>query len=88
MLLKHIQTGHLIEVEDLRTLTNPFATEISGRELWGEEPQELERFEKRYLVFPSGEQLPHCWWDAHYHDPTVMARHPGLDAEAAGYHGA
>jgi len=86
MLLRHHERGHLVEVLDLTTLTNPFAEIVMGRYLWGEELPEPETFTKLDLEFPSGEQLPHCWWDPHYHD--LEARHRRLPDQTPGYYGA
>lgn len=99
MLMKNLTTGHLIEVEDLTDLTNPFASTASGRELWGEEVQDLEAFNKADLGFPSGEPIPLSWTDPDYQaqihaKASSRARAAGNneagapEAEQAGYNGA
>ena len=95
MLMKNLQTGHLIEVEDLADLTNPFSTTTVGRELWGQELQEPDEFSKSSLGFPSGEPIPASWIDPNYmahsaSKPTPPgAAEPGVpEAENAGYNGA
>lgn len=70
MLMKNLATGHLIEIEDLTDLTNPFATTAGGRELWGEELQDVEEFSKSELGFPSGEPIPLSWTDPYYQART------------------
>lgn len=88
MLLKHSPTGHLIEINDLTTLTNPCKDEVDGRFLWGEETQEPEPFPKQNLMFPSGEQLPHCWWDIHYQEESQIPHRPTAIERTPGYYGA
>ncbi|MGP4844325.1 acetyltransferase [Marinobacter sp. 1Y8] len=88
MLLKHMSTHHLVEVDDLTALTNPFTQEVTGQFLWGEEIQEPEKFNKLSLSFPSGEQLPHCWWDAHYQEEARILHRPTATEGTPGYYGA
>lgn len=95
MLMKNLKTGHLIEVEDLTDLTNPFASSTVGRELWGEELQDPYPVSKANLGFPSGEPLPVSWTDPGYHKhhhshrETPEGTEPGApEAESAGYNGA
>lgn len=95
MLMKNLETGHLIEVEDLTDLTNPFSTTTVGRELWGQELQEPDEVSKAVLGFPSGEPIPVSWTDpnytAHEHSRPKApgASEPGApEAESAGYNGA
>jgi hypothetical protein len=68
MLLKNNQasTETLVEVTDVEALINPQEESILGRIQNGEEEQEPEKFPKSDLVFPSGEALPKCWFDANY----------------------
>lgn len=95
MLMKNLETGHLVEVEDLTDLTNPFATTTTGRELWGQELQDPYNVRKADLGFPSGEPLPVCWMDPDYqlqsntHSTRPESAEPGTpEAERAGYNGA
>lgn len=95
MLMKNLTSGHLIEVEDLADLTNPFSTVIRGRELWGQELQEPDNFRKAELGFPSGESLPQSWVDPDYMaHSSARSGYPGSadpgvpEAERAGYQGA
>lgn len=95
MLMKNLASGHLIEVEQLADLTNPFSTIVAGRELWGQELQEPDDFRKAELGFPSGESLPQSWIDPDYmahsqpHNTQPGAGDPGVpEAERAGYQGA
>lgn len=95
MLMKNLVTGHLVEVEDLTDLTNPFSDKTVGRELWGQELQDPYEIEKANLGFPSGERIPESWTDPHYQTHT-HAQHetpegaePGVpEAESVGYNGA
>ena len=66
MYLKHISSGDLIEITDINALVDPCRNEVSGRFHSGEELQDINRFDKSQLVFPSGEALPQCWQDANY----------------------
>ena len=68
MYMKHLPTGHMVEVMNLEALYDPFMEKITGRFHYGEEMQEPEPFEKSGLVFLSGEPLPTCWTDPHYRD--------------------
>ncbi|HIK31786.1 MAG TPA: acetyltransferase [Oscillatoriales cyanobacterium M59_W2019_021] len=68
MFLKHKSSGVLIEVLELKNLYDPFSGEIMGRCHAGEELQDPETYAKLELIFPSGESLPRCWLDPHYHD--------------------
>ncbi|MFM7426442.1 MAG: acetyltransferase [Elainella sp.] len=74
MLLKNNQTSTetLIEIVDVDTLINPLSETVPGRIQNGQEEQEPEQFAKTELVFPSGEALPKCWFDANYklHQPA------------------
>lgn len=66
MYLKHKETGAVVEVLDMAALSNPFCGSLAGRLHVGEELQEPADFTKRELRFPSGEELPRCWWDPRY----------------------
>ncbi len=74
MLLKNTQasTETLIEIIDVDALINPLSDTVPGRIQNGQEEQEPENFTKTNLVFPSGESLPQCWFDADYklHQPA------------------
>lgn len=72
MFLKHKSSGVLIEVLGLEKLYDPFSGEIVGRSHAGEELQDPENYAKLELIFPSGESLPRCWLDAHYHDRDFL----------------
>jgi hypothetical protein len=68
MFLKNKSNGDLVEVLTLKDLFDPFCTQLIGRYQHGEELQDPEKFNKSDLSFPSGEQLPRCWVDAHYRE--------------------
>ncbi|MBC7879766.1 MAG: acetyltransferase [Anaerolineae bacterium] len=70
MLLKHVATDSLIEVNTIEQLINPIESEILGQEQSGEEEQDSTNFLKQELIFPSGENLPRCWMDADYRKNT------------------
>ena len=67
MFLKHIPTGDLVEVIDLPDVINPCSPTIRARSHAGEIIHHPENFLKTELAFPSGESLPLCWVDGHYH---------------------
>ncbi|PZV27769.1 MAG: acetyltransferase [Snowella sp.] len=67
MLLKDKRDGTLIAIEDPISLMNPFKNNVDGRIQSGEEEQLTEEFAKDTLIFLSGESLPRCWVDPHYH---------------------
>lgn len=71
MFLKDVKNEHLVEVLSITDLFNPFNTEIIGRYHYGEEAQEPERFDKKNLIFLSGEILPRCWTDPHYRNNEI-----------------
>ena len=71
MLLKDQATGHLVEVLNLTDLFNPEIAAFEGRYNVGEELPEPELFQKKNLVFCSGEKLPKCWIDPHYRDQEI-----------------
>ena len=71
MFLKDVTNEHLVEVLSITDLFNPFNTEIIGRYHYGEEAQEPEKFDKKNLIFLSGEILPTCWTDPHYRNNEI-----------------
>ena len=75
MLLEHRPSGSLVEVLTLEDLYNPCRTYITGQLQMGEEMQDPEIFQKSELIFPSGETLPRCWWDAHYREQIAEKRY-------------
>jgi hypothetical protein len=66
MLLHSKQTGSLIEVLDLEALISPVKDAVPGRDQAGQEEQDPEQFDKKDLIFPSGENLPQCWLNPNY----------------------
>jgi hypothetical protein len=62
----------LVEVLTLSDLFDPFSKTLVGRYQHGEEAQDPEKFNKTDLCFPSGEDLPRCWVDAHYRDSELQ----------------
>lgn len=62
----------LVEVLTLTDLFDPFSKTLVGRYQHGEEAQDPEKFNKADLCFPSGEDLPRCWVDAHYRDSELQ----------------
>jgi hypothetical protein len=66
MFLRQKNTKKLIEVLSLTDLFNPNHATVVGRYHAGEEMQDPEKFKKAEIQFPSGEDLPRCWLDAHY----------------------
>ncbi len=71
MYLKHKPSGDLVEVLDLDALFDPNRSMIQGRFHAGEELQDPAAFAKAELLFPSGENLPRCWLDAHYREQAA-----------------
>jgi hypothetical protein len=71
MFLKQKNDNHLVEVLSLADLFNPMHKTVVGRLHYGEELGEADKFAKTDLIFPSGEQLPHCWLDPHYRDQEL-----------------
>ncbi len=67
MYLKDKKSGDLVEVLDFVALIDPSRAGVSGRFHAGEEMQDVAQFSKADLYFPSGETLPRCWTDVHYH---------------------
>ncbi|WP_414544320.1 acetyltransferase [Nostoc sp. CCY0012] len=68
MFLQIKDSGDLIKILDLQELIDPNNHIVHAQEQEGEEEQEPDSFKKENLVFPSGESLPRCWWDADYRD--------------------
>lgn len=66
MFLKDRSKDDLVEILSLNDLFDPFCEHVIGRYQHGEERQDPEKFSKAGLIFPSGEDLPRCWLDAHY----------------------
>jgi hypothetical protein len=65
--IHHDDDSSLLEVLDLKQLFDPFAESVDARIHAGEEMQDPQLFSKADLFFPSGEPLPRCWLDPHYH---------------------
>ena len=74
MYLKDRKTDRLVEVLTTADLFNPMHQALIGRYHYGEEAQDPERFEKKDLLFTSGEALPQCWIDVHYRDAEAHRR--------------
>lgn len=68
MFLRHVPTDDLVEVIDLTDVINPSSTTIRARAHTGECVNRPENFLKTELAFLSGESLPLCWVDCHYHE--------------------
>lgn len=66
MYLKHVPSGDLVEVLDVKSLVDPYRQQVAGRFHAGEELQDPANFPKEELMFPSGEALPRCWVDPNY----------------------
>ncbi len=66
MYLRDKTSGDLVEIMDIAVMVDPCMTELEGRFHAGEEMQDVARFTKDNLTFPSGEALPRCWLDAAY----------------------
>lgn len=66
MLLKNKQTDGLIEISKLEELIDPAKDRVTGQIQAGQNEQPPEPFNKKDLVFPSGENLPLCWLDVDY----------------------
>ena len=72
MFLKEKSNDDLVEVLSMMYLYDTFCSSLVGRYQHGEEPQDPETFNKTALAFPSGEELPRCWLDAHYRDSEIQ----------------
>ncbi|HLP90759.1 MAG TPA: acetyltransferase [Nostocaceae cyanobacterium] len=66
MFLQLKETGDLVKIMDIQELIDPNADCVHAKDQEGQEEQDTESFKKDSLVFPSGETLPRCWWDANY----------------------
>ena len=66
MYLRDRKSGDLVKIMDPVAMTDPCVTQLEGRFHAGEELQDVARFTKDNLEFPSGEALPRCWLDADY----------------------
>jgi hypothetical protein len=72
MLLKQVDSGHLVEVLQPEELFDPTSQTFTGRLNVGEEMPEPDQFLKSHVCFPSGERLPRCWVDVHYRDDELQ----------------
>jgi hypothetical protein len=72
MYMRDKASGDLVEVLDVAAMVDPCSADVQGRFHAGEELQDVARFAKADLEFPSGEALPRCWLDAAYR--TAAAR--------------
>ncbi len=70
MYLRDKASGDLVEVVDTAAMVDPCMVQLDGRFHAGEELQDVARFAKDDLEFPSGEALPRCWLDARYRKTT------------------
>lgn len=66
MLLKSKKDDDLIQISEVTELIDPFKDKVTGQIQAGQNEQPPESFEKKDLVFPSGESLPQCWLDSNY----------------------
>ncbi|MCF2146931.1 acetyltransferase [Desmonostoc muscorum LEGE 12446] len=66
MLLQLKGTSDLVKILEIEELLDPNSDVVHGQDQEGQEEQEPDTFKKENLVFPSGEDLPRCWLDAHY----------------------
>lgn len=66
MLLKSKQNDGLVENSKFQELIDPFQHKVTGQLQGGQNEQQPELFNKKDLVFPSGENLPLCWIDSNY----------------------
>ena len=72
MLLKQKSTGKLVEITDIEELTDPDITHLTGCLQWSEDFSDHKSFSKQSLLFPSGEELPKCWYDANFRIDDVL----------------
>jgi hypothetical protein len=70
MFLQDKESGTLVEILNVEALFSPLENTVSGQIQAGQEEQDPESFEKKNLIFPSGESLPQCWLDANYNKTT------------------
>lgn len=66
MLFKIKESNDLIKISELEQLIDPFQAKVLGQIQAGQNEQPPEDFEKKELVFPSGESLPQCWLNSDY----------------------
>lgn len=66
MLLQLKNTQDLVKILDIQELIDPNIDLVHAQDQEGQEEQEPDTFKKENLIFPSGESLPRCWWDANY----------------------
>jgi len=71
MFLRQKNTKHLVEVLEPEEVYDPNRAQFTGRLNVGEEMPDPEQFSKDQVCFPSGEDLPRCWVDAHYRDDEI-----------------
>ncbi|WCE30740.1 acetyltransferase [Vibrio sp. SCSIO 43137] len=74
MFLKERKSGDLVDIVEMKDLTDLFTDSVVGRYQAGEEQQDPEPFKKSDLVFMSGEELPRCWTDPGYRSHKVRRR--------------
>ena len=66
MLLKSKTEESLIQISKIDELIDPFKDKVTGQIQAGQNEQPPEPFDKKDLLFPSGESLPQCWIDSNY----------------------
>lgn len=66
MLLMNKKDNGLVEISQVDELIDPFSEKVKGQIQAGQNEQPPEPFNKKDLVFPSGENLPLCWLDSDY----------------------
>ncbi|MBD2625449.1 acetyltransferase [Trichormus variabilis] len=71
MFLQLKDSQDLIKIVDIQELLDPNSEIVHAQDQEGQEEQETDIYKKEELVFPSGEELPLCWLDAHYRIATA-----------------
>ena len=66
MLLKNTKDDALVQITEIDELIDPFKDKVTGQTQAGQNEQPPEPFNKKDLIFPSGESLPVCWIDSNY----------------------
>ena len=66
MLLKNTKDDALVQITEIDELIDPFKDKVTGQTQAGQNEQPPEPFNKKDLIFPSGESLPICWLDSNY----------------------
>ncbi|MDJ0591583.1 MAG: acetyltransferase [Pleurocapsa sp. MO_226.B13] len=66
MLLKSTKEDGLVQISEIEELIDPFKDKVTGQIQAGQNELPPEAFNKKDLVFPSGESLPVCWLDSNY----------------------